>query len=164
MLGEAEDTGEVDVDDRLPVFFGVIGGGRAADDAGVVDENVDGAEVLDGFFNEARADSGIADIAFQGNAFRAGLGDKFLGGLGDAGRAVDGNPGASFGEGDRNGCAEAAGGSGNEGGLTIQIEFLEDQGNLSFPVRAVGARRCISIDDKGRADRVISRRIRDRGP
>jgi hypothetical protein len=56
VLGEAKDTGEVDIDNRLPVFFGVIDGRRAADDTGVVDENVDGAEVMDGLFNKSGAD------------------------------------------------------------------------------------------------------------
>ena len=149
-LGEAEDAGEVDVDNRIPVFFGVVGGGRAADDAGVVDEDVDGAEVLDGFINKARADGGIAHIACQGNGFRAGFGDKFLGGPGDAGRAVHGDLGAGLGQGDRDPCAEAARGSGDECGLANQLEIIEDQGNLSFRVWADGAYRCVFIDDKGR--------------
>jgi len=92
----------------------MIGGRRAADDSGVVDENVDATEVLDRFFNEARADRGIANVAGESDAIDPDFCDEFLGGFGCVNGAVDCNVGSCFGK--RNGDArsEAARRPGNE--------------------------------------------------
>ena len=90
--------------------------------------------MFDGLFHQARADCGIAHIAGERDAFRAGLGDLFLGGFGRVNGAVDGDVGSGFGKSDGDGCAEAARGTGDEGGLAFQAEFVEYQGNLSFRV------------------------------
>ena len=125
VLGEAEDAGEIDVDDGLPVFVGVVDGGGAADDAGVVDENVDGAKVLDGFFNEALADGGIANVTGEGDAPDSGFGDEVLRVLRRILGAVNSNIGSGLREGDGDGRAEAARGAGNECCLSLEVELFE---------------------------------------
>jgi hypothetical protein len=104
MLHEAKDAGKVDVDDRIPVFFGVVDGRRAPDNAGIVDENVDGAEVLDSFLDQARADGGVPHIAGQGNASGAGCGDKFLGVFGRVNGAMHRDVGSGFSQRDSDAC------------------------------------------------------------
>jgi hypothetical protein len=81
-LHKAKDAGEVHVDQRPPVFLGVFGGGRAANDPGVVDENIDGAEVLDGFVDEARADGRISYVADERDGLDADCVELLLGGFG----------------------------------------------------------------------------------
>jgi hypothetical protein len=53
-LGEEEDGLEIGVDHRIPVFLGEVHGVGAADDAGIVDEDVGAAEGADGFGDDAR--------------------------------------------------------------------------------------------------------------
>jgi hypothetical protein len=108
MLHEAKDAGEINVDDCLPVFFRVIDGGRAADDAGVVDEDVDGSKVLDGLLNQALADICIAHVAGKGDGFCASLGDEFQCGVGSVAGTMDGDAGSGFGQRKGNARAEAA--------------------------------------------------------
>jgi hypothetical protein len=62
VLRETEDAREIDIDNSFPVFFRVLGGRRAANDARIVNENIDGAEVRDRLFDEAGADCGIAYV------------------------------------------------------------------------------------------------------
>jgi hypothetical protein len=142
VLGEAKNTGEVDIYNRRPVFFRVIGGRGAADDASVVDEDIDTAEVLHGFFYETSANSGIAYIAGESDAVHSDFCDQLLGSFGCVNGAVDGDAGASFGQRDGNACAEAARRTGDERCFAFQTEFFENQGTLSFPVGADGSRRC----------------------
>jgi hypothetical protein len=104
VLGEAKDAGEINVDDRLPVFFGVIDGGRTANDARVVDQNIDGAELLEGFFDEPRADGRVADIANERGGFDAEGLDLLLRGRGSGAGAVHRDIGAGLGESDGDGC------------------------------------------------------------
>jgi hypothetical protein len=78
VLRVAKDAGEVHVDDSFPILFRVDGGRGAANDSGVVDQDVDGTEVLNGFFNQARADLGVAHVAGESNGFVAGFGNALL--------------------------------------------------------------------------------------
>lgn len=133
VLGEAEDTGEIDVDEGLPVFFGVVDGRRAANGAGVVDKDVNGAEVLDGVFHEARTDFGFADVADEAKVIGADLLEGFFCSLGGAAGAVHNYVGAGFSERECNACAEAARGSRNQGSFAFEMELVENQGNGSFP-------------------------------
>ena len=65
-LGELEDAGEVDLQDLLPGFEGGVDGGVAVDGAGVVDEDVDAAEVgFDGGEERFRAGGG-GEIGLEG--------------------------------------------------------------------------------------------------
>jgi hypothetical protein len=138
VLGEAEDTGEVDIDDSLPVFGGVVGGGGAADDAGVVDEDVNGAEAGDGFVDEAMADILVADVADEGDGMSAGGVDECLGFFWDGAGAVESDVGASFGESEGDAGAEAARGTSDESVFTFEGELIEDQGGRLLFCAGVG--------------------------
>jgi hypothetical protein len=132
VLGEAEDAGEVDVDDSLPVFGGVVGGGCATDDAGVVDEDVNGAEAGDGFINEAMADILVADITDEGDGMSAGGVDECLGFFGDGAGTVESDVGASFSQSEGDAGAETARGTSDESVFTFEGELIEDQGEDSL--------------------------------
>ena len=126
VLHEAEDAGEVDVDDGFPVFFRVDRRRGAANDAGVVDENVDGAEVLDGFFNEARADVGMAHVAGKRDTFvRRCLATLCCVASGACAGAVNGDVGARLGKRDGDGGAEAARGAGDQREFAVEVELFE---------------------------------------
>ena len=81
VLREAKDTGKIHVNNLLPVFFRVFGRGRAANDAGIVDQNIDRPEVLDGLFDEARANGRIAHVADQRDGLDAQRFELVLGGF-----------------------------------------------------------------------------------
>jgi hypothetical protein len=134
VLCEAEDAGKVHVDDGFPVLFRVNGGRRAANDSGVVDQDVDGAEVLDGFFNQARADLSVAHVADESDCVMADFRDALLRGCRRSRRAMNGDFCASFSQRDRDGRSEPAGGAGHQRDLVLEGELFEYQGNLSFLV------------------------------
>jgi hypothetical protein len=81
-LHEAKDARQVHADQRKPIFFGVLGGGSAANDSGIVDQYVDGAEVLDGFLDKARADGRVGYVADERDGLDAECVELLLGGLG----------------------------------------------------------------------------------
>ncbi len=62
-LREAKDAGKIHVDDSLPVVFRVFSGRGAANDAGVINQDIDPAEMLDGFFDEHRTDGGVTSTS-----------------------------------------------------------------------------------------------------
>ena len=125
-LGELEDAGEVDLQDLLPVFEGDVFGGVAEDGAGVVDEDVDVAELRFDLGEEGLGAGGGGEVGLEGGGFSAG-GDDCCGGLvGGAAVAVDGDGGSGLGEGSGDGCTESAGGSGDEGDFIVEAEEVED--------------------------------------
>ena len=91
--------------------------------AGVVDENVQLSEMISSFLNGGRDLSEIGDVHLKRQSFAAhglNLADE-------AGRAAhvaqaEGDVGAGVGQGDRDGAAESAGSSGDEGDLAGEIE------------------------------------------
>ena len=99
MLGETKNTGEIDVDDRFPVFFGMFCGGRAANNACIIDQDVDGSEMLNRFVDEARADGCIADIASESNGIDAERNQLLLCGCRSRVGSMHGDIGASLGQG-----------------------------------------------------------------
>ena len=109
-----EDAGEVDLQDLLPGVEGGVYGGVAVDGAGVVDEDVDAAEVgFDGGEERFRAGGG-GEIGLEGGGC-ASVGRDGGGCFGGgAAVAVDGDGGSGLGEGGGDGCAEAAGCAGDE--------------------------------------------------
>lgn len=123
-LGEEVGAFEVYGDDFVKNFlFGIEDVGTDAwGDAGVVDEGVEVAEGGEGFFDDAGAVGGEADIATDdgerlrgvGGEFRAGGGGFFGGGM--VGGVVDGDAVAACGEGEGNATAKAAAGAGDENG------------------------------------------------
>src|SRR5450631_869756 len=73
VLAEEPYAVEVGVDYCLPELFRVLGGGSAADSARVVDQNVDGAELLDRVVYEHLADCLVAHVAGPADELDAGL-------------------------------------------------------------------------------------------
>jgi hypothetical protein len=61
-LAEAKDAREVDLDDDVPVGLGIVDRGRATDEACVVDEDVDAAELLEGRVDDMRSRALVGEI------------------------------------------------------------------------------------------------------
>ena len=110
---EAED---VDVEHLVEVFFGDGLDGRELVDAGVVDEDVEAAEVLDGGVDDALGLGGLGDVAADGDGLAAGGGDGGDDGVGAglAGGVVDDDGGAFGGERFGDGGADALGCAGDD--------------------------------------------------
>jgi hypothetical protein len=122
-LGELEDAGEVDLQDLLPAFERGVDGGVAVDGSGVVDEDVDAAEAgVDGV-EEGLCAVGCGEIGLEGGGFGADGGCGLVGG---ATVAVHGDLCSGLGEGGSDGCAEAAGGAGDEGYFAVETKEIED--------------------------------------
>jgi len=130
ILAEPEDAVQVHVDNGLPVLGGVLSGRSAADDAGVVDEDVDGAEVGDGLVHEPVADLELAHIAGERNRAAAEAGNVVGNLLRRGTGAVHSHVGASFSQRNGNALADAARGAGDQRILTLQVEQVEDQGDV----------------------------------
>ena len=111
--GAAERAGQRDVEDPLPLVVGHVQDGGGAAEAGVVDEDVDAAESLDGGLGE-RADLGfVGDVAgLRGDPAGAVAGGELIAGrgqpalvlvaehdLGALGQAAPGDRGADAGAG-----------------------------------------------------------------
>ena len=76
-LGHVEGAGEVDAEDFVPVVDAHFPDGPVDGDAGVVDEDVQAAVLVDDFFDDALAVVGVADVALvQGQRAAVGL-DRF---------------------------------------------------------------------------------------
>ena len=118
-LGELEDAGEVDLQDLLPAFERGVYGGIAVDGAGVVDEDIDAAEVGVHGGEEGVGAVGGGEVGLEGGGGAANCLRGFVCG---AAVAVDGYGGSGFGECRGDSCAEAAGGSGDEGNFVVEAE------------------------------------------
>src|ERR1700745_1171588 len=70
-LRQSKDCGEVEGNERFPIGERIVGGRGATDHAGIVDENVDGAELVDGAGNQFFTDFRIRDIAGEIERFAA---------------------------------------------------------------------------------------------
>ena len=73
VLCQAEHAAEIGVDHRLPILLRMLDGGRAPNDPGVVDENIDDAKMADYLFNQQGTNRGVADIANDCELIRADL-------------------------------------------------------------------------------------------
>src|SRR5271155_2774274 len=62
-LRQAKHRRQVDVDHFIPEFHGIFRGGSPANHSGVVHQNVDGAELGDGFFNKRRGHVRLGQIS-----------------------------------------------------------------------------------------------------
>ena len=89
---------DVDVEDLVELLFGDGLDGGELVDAGVVDENVETAEVLDGRVDDALGFGGLGDVAADGDGLATGGGDGGDDGFGAglAGGVVD-DDGCAFG-------------------------------------------------------------------
>src|SRR5579864_6051080 len=74
-LGEEEEALEINVEDRVKIGFGDIPEIGAALEAGVVDEDVQLAELRDGFGDEALAIFDLANVTLDGGGPTAVSGD-----------------------------------------------------------------------------------------
>jgi hypothetical protein len=126
MLHEAKDAGEIHVNDREPILFRVFGGGSAANDAGIIDEDIDSSEMLDGLFYEARTDFRQANIAHERDGFCAGGFELVQRGFRGLAGAMHGDVGAGLRQGCRDGRAQAARRAGDQSGLAFEIELVEN--------------------------------------
>ena len=66
-----EDAGEVDLEDMLPVFEGDVFGRCAVDGSGIVDEDIDAAELLFDLAKESFCASGGGEIYVKCNGLAA---------------------------------------------------------------------------------------------
>ena len=124
-----EDAVEVDVEDGVPVGVGVVDGGGAFDDAGVVDENVEVALPGDGLVDEALDGGAVGEVGGDG----VGVEAVFREAVDDGGEfagiaAVDDDVGAGLAEGAGHGEAESLGGTGDEGDLAAETELFLEEG------------------------------------
>ena len=115
---------EVGRDDAVPVLGRELEEGPPDEDAGVVDEDVDGPELAfdatDAFLREAPR----GDVAGNGEAAAAGGGDAARRLLELGGRARDErDAGALLGEAQRDGAADAAAGAGDEHGAVLKLHL-----------------------------------------
>ena len=120
-LAEEEGGLEVGVDHRVPILLGKVDAVGAADDAGIIDEDVEAAELLQRLVDHAlhRFDGGeVGGDDLRLAAERADLLHRFLGG-----RAADGGDvGAGGGERQRDRLADAGIGAGDDRGLAGKIK------------------------------------------
>lgn len=125
MLGDEEAAAEVGVEDEVPVVPGDVEGGLADVASGVVDEDVDLGDEGVGFGGHGLDTLLAADVELKRDGLAAECFD-----FGDEGGQVgafaggDDEVGTGFGEGAAKVLAEAAAGSGDEGGLVGEVEGL----------------------------------------
>jgi hypothetical protein len=124
-LRQAEDGREVDLDDRRPVLLRKVHGGRAADDAGVVDEDVEPSELVQRPLDQAARHIFVREVADDRERAPAGVHDRPANRLGAARVAVTGHVGAGLRERDRDGRAQARRGARHERDLAVQPEGVE---------------------------------------
>ena len=122
LLGQEEGGLEVDVQDSVPVVHGVgeeVAG--AAGDAGVVVEDVDAAEALDGGCDQPIEVGQVRDVGLDGQRTAAGRLDLAGGLLGQLGAQVgDDDAGALLREAQRNRAPDAPGGARDDRDLVGQ--------------------------------------------
>jgi hypothetical protein len=126
--------GDVEVERRLEGLVGELEHRRGRRSPGVVDQDVDPPELLDGLGDQPVQVAGLVDVAGdrQGAAPEAA---DLLGGhldlLGGAGGAD--HVGAGLAEGVGDAATDAAPGSGDDGDLVIDAESIQDHGSLQVP-------------------------------
>ena len=127
VLGSEEGAGEVDGQDAVPELLGAVtSGGEVVHDGGVVDENVETAELGGGSLDELLDGSLVGHVGLLGQeAVGVGLGPFFL----DSRNTLlvdvaDDNVGTGGEEGLSNDLAETTGGAGNENSLALSGSHL----------------------------------------
>ena len=117
---QAEHGGEVHVQHRGPVVVGEFDGGRAPDGAGVVDEDVDGAQLADRRLDQRLRGRGLAHVAREHDRAAPQLADVG----GGVGRhvlvAVAGDVGAGRGERARERRADSSARTRDERGEAVE--------------------------------------------
>src|SRR5204863_2631632 len=116
--GHAIGALQVHLDDGVPVLFAEVGKALVAQDAGVVDEDVDAAEGLDRRLQDRLAAGDVRHVHHAGDCASASggdFGDDLLRGVGV--HVVDDDGCAFAGEQAGIGTAQAAAGAGDDGNL-----------------------------------------------
>ena len=124
-LRELERASEVDLEDAVPVFESDFFGSSTVDGAGVVDEDIDAAQRSDGLMEEVFGSVDVREIRLEGVGFAACGVDGRGGVIGGAAVAMAGNRGSGLCQRNRDGSAEAAGGTCDEGYLVVEAEEIE---------------------------------------
>ncbi len=95
-LGDEEEALQIYVQDEIVIFFGDFPEIGAAFDTGVVDEDIDFAELRGGLFHEALAVGELGDVALDGGGFGAFVAETLDDGFrsGSVGEVADGDGGA----------------------------------------------------------------------
>jgi hypothetical protein len=113
---------QIDRDGLVEVGLGEVIEASDQGDAGIVDQDVDGAELVVGLLDHGGDGLAVGDVGGDGDGIAAlgfdGIGDR--GGLVGSVAVVDGDVGAGICEGQRDGGADAAGSAGDEGGAIGQ--------------------------------------------
>src|SRR5581483_2177975 len=132
-LGHEERAEEMDVENGLKILGREVREGFIAEDPGVVDDNVDGAEGVESLLDNRRSTFWTCDGVHVGDGLAAGGADDLnrvgggsrsaAGPVGAPADVVDDDPGSPAGEFQRVGSAEAAPGSGDDGDLAIKIDW-----------------------------------------
>ncbi len=122
-LGQEEDDLQVGVHHRVPIGLGELDAVGAADDAGVVDQDVDLAEGGDGLVDHAldrfdRAEVGLDRQELATRGFDQGLG------FGRRAAAGGGDVGAGLGQRHGHGLSKTGVGAGDEGDLAFETERI----------------------------------------
>ena len=125
-LRDEQEAEDVDVELLVEVLRRDGFEGRELVDAGVVDQDVELAEGLDGGVDDGLRVGGLGDVSVDGDGLAAGLGDGVDDGVGAglAGGVVDDDGGARGGEGLGDGGSDALGGAGNDGDFSCKFAHL----------------------------------------
>jgi hypothetical protein len=133
-LSDEKDAVEIERHDLAPVVLGEILDHGANGHAGVVDQNVDGADLgLDALDEGAHAGR-VRHVAGHGGRLAAGGANVRRGLFGAGGvAAVDDDMGAGFRQSAGQRPADAAGRAGDEGDAAVEAEKLFDEGHGNTP-------------------------------
>ena len=117
-----EDAFDVDGEEPVELVVGDVLQLFVEHDPGVVDQDVEPAEVIEGGVEEGFDLLGIADVGLDGDGPAPGFFDGGDGGVGvvTAGTVVDDHACPGRGEGAGDGGPDAAGGAGDEGDFVLQ--------------------------------------------
>ena len=113
----------MDVEHRLELLVGHLVDRAVPGVAGVVDDDVDLAELVDGLLDELVGDAVLGQVAGEDGGLAGDLGRGLLGDV--AVEVVDQDLGALLGEQLCGGAADAAGRAGDDGGLSIEDSHLD---------------------------------------
>ena len=109
----------------------MLGCGSATDGAGVIDENVDGAEGLDRVIDQHVSDFLVADIARTADELDAGLFDFVYGRVQHRAVVVQGDICACLRKGDGHSGSETLSGSGNQRIFAFETEEIENTHDIA---------------------------------
>ncbi len=171
-----EGAGQVDRDHLVPLAVADLLDGGALPDAGVVDEDVQAAEAVDGLVDHHLGLFLDGDVRCEGERFPTGLLDALCDELGrrPLEAVVDGDPGPGAGQQLAAGAADAARAAGHQGGTAFEVDHdglpgCSRSGNSASCPQAARAspprlqRMLAGTPARSRASRISSTRWRGGG-